>query len=99
MVSKVSSTLGLSSASIAASDNEFSRSSSSRSASASAASSAPSSPLALPLTAAGLNGVGPAGAAGGVAAMGCGTSTTTVVLAADTVPSSPTTSVTLAATT
>src|ERR1700722_12646946 len=65
MLSKVSSTFGLSSASIAASDIEFSRSSSSRSLSAIAASSPASpSPAAapLPLAPAGLNGVAGGGA-------------------------------------
>src|SRR6516164_7086831 len=63
MVSKVSSTFGLSSASIAASDMEFSRSSSSRSDSGIWPSSPPSSPS--PAAAAGLNGVAAGGAEGG----------------------------------
>src|SRR6266567_8021347 len=68
MVSKVSSTFGLSSASIAASDMEFSRSSSSRSDSGICASSPPSSPAA----AAGLKGVAAGGAEGGdTACSGC----------------------------
>ena len=72
MLSKVSSTFGLSSASIAASDIEFSRSSSSRSASAIAASSPPSSPS--PRRGCGLNGVAPGGADGGATVCtGCGT--------------------------
>src|ERR1700716_3263931 len=75
MLSKVSSTLGLSSASIAASESEFSISSSSKSASLDGVSapSAPSLPLAplapllcsLPRSCAALNGVARAGAAGG----------------------------------
>src|SRR5580704_4631560 len=73
MLSKVSSTLGLSSASIAASDIEFSRSSSSRSASAIAASSPASpSPAAAPLAPAGLNGVAAGGADGGRDLLGVG---------------------------
>src|SRR5215831_16017946 len=64
MLSKVSTTLGLSSASMAASESEFSISSSSKSPSPGAASPpSPSSPLAR--SGAPLNGVAPAGAAGG----------------------------------
>src|SRR6266540_2478157 len=64
MLSKVSTTLGLSSASMAASESEFSISSSSKSPSPGAASlPSPSSPL--PRSGAPLNGVAPAGAAGG----------------------------------
>src|SRR5215469_8706961 len=64
MLSKVSTTLGLSSASMAASDSEFSISSSSKSPSPGAVSPpSPSSPLAR--SGAPLNGVAPAGAAGG----------------------------------
>ena len=76
MLSKVSSTLGLSSASIAASDIEFSRSSSSRSGSPSGGSSGISSPSASPRAApagCGLNGVAPGGAEGGATVCGgCG---------------------------
>src|SRR5215471_13859194 len=64
MLSKVSTTLGLSSASMAASESEFSISSSSKSPSPGAASPPPPlSPLAR--SGAPLNGVAPAGAAGG----------------------------------
>src|SRR5215471_16950588 len=64
MLSKVSTTLGLSSASMAASESEFSISSSSKSPSPGAASPpSPSSPLAR--SGAPLNGVAPVGAAGG----------------------------------
>src|SRR5262245_7785194 len=64
MLSKVSTTLGLSSASIAASESVFSMSSSSKSPSPGAASlSSQSSSLPRPGTP--LNGVTPAGAAGG----------------------------------
>src|SRR5260370_1421029 len=70
MLSKVSTTLGLSSASMAASESEFSISSSSKSPSPGAAS--PASPCSPPLptwprSGAPLNGVAPAGAAGGAA--------------------------------
>src|SRR6266540_2898320 len=66
MLSKVSTTLGLSSASMAASESEFSISSSSKSPSLGAASPpSPSCPLAR--SGAPLNGVAAAGAAGGAA--------------------------------
>src|SRR6266540_5320742 len=71
MLSKVSTTLGLSSASMAASESEFSISSSSKSPSPGAVSPpSPSTPLAR--SDAPLNGVAPAGAAGGAGTIGVG---------------------------
>ena len=80
MVSKVSTTLGLSSASMAAKESEFFVSSSSKSPSSAAPSAAPSSPSARSPVA--LNGVGAAGAVAGagvcggcmptIGALGCG---------------------------
>src|SRR5262249_274484 len=66
MLSKVSTTLGLSSASIAASESEFFMSSSSKSASLGVA-SPPSQSSSLPRSGAPLNGVTPAGPAGAAA--------------------------------
>src|SRR6185295_17035086 len=86
MASKVSRTLGLSSDSIAASDMEFSMSSSSMSESAIAASTAGSVP---PLPGGDLKGVGPAGAAGGAAATGGGAAIGSLSPSASAVGASP----------